>query len=205
MNLTKAQYQAALAKVHGSPARVAGMPRVEAVVPKSARRVAGGRKAQRAGSSFQKAVQASLAIPACPLVLTELPSCGARFVGKGRIIRLPIPCDLVGCVRISGRAFHADAKSLGESFATFPLTNHEMVEPHQIAHLVRMGQAGAIAGLIVESKRRDCVLWLDWEYLSCEERIPWNDPRWDILGGASHLIDFGKIARVRVEIDADAA
>lgn len=199
-NLTRSEVQSAITRAKGS-----GLPLAATVAPKSDGRVTGGRKAQRAGSVFQRVIQASLSRPYCPLVLTELPPCGARFIGRGKIIRLPMPCDLVGCVRASGRAFHADAKSLGDSYATFPLTNREMIEPHQIAHLVRMGQAGALSGLIVESKRIAQYLWLPWIFLSGRERLDWDDDCWNVLGDTTRLIDFEKINSVRVEIGAASA
>lgn len=178
--------------------RLAPTPQRPATSPPSSSLSLAARKAQSTGAGFQKVILASLSLMTCPVALEELPSCGAKFITKGRFIRLPIPCDLVGCVRGCGVAFHADAKSLGDSYATFPLTDRKKIEPHQILHLCRMGRAGAVAGMLVESKRVAMYLWLDWRHLEGRERIAWDDPCWVRLGNTGRLVNFAPIVEAEL-------
>ena len=163
-----------------------------------------GRLAQRSGSNFQKVICMSAAVAGCPIVLTELPSCGARFVGKGRIIREPMPCDFVGAVRGTGQAIHFDAKRLGPDYATIPLNNAKMFEVHQIMHLVRLADAGAIAGLLIQSDRIGRYCWFSAAYFRpiANARLAWDDACLNDLGPTTGLIDFTRLVASQVPSSA---
>lgn len=183
-NLTKAYVDAAIARGNGIE------PRQDATVQrKSTRRVAGGRKAQRAGNHLEMVISSSAGVNGCgPVVLGKLPPCGGRYVGKGKFVVQDIPCDYMGCTQ-NGRGVFMDAKSCGEKEKGMRIYS-SITKPHQIAFLIRMDALGCIAGLLVESKVRRQYFWLRGAYLGGRETIGWDDQRWVALGSTDKLIDF---------------
>lgn len=160
------------------------------------RKRASGHRAKRAGKSWEEVIALSQRDDrGRVVVLTQVPS-GCRWIGPGRQVPVKSPFDFCGCVCSTGRAICFDAKSLGESYASFPLDNPKVVEAHQIAALVEMGEAGAISGLLVRCGRCGDIRWLDWRHLSMRVRVQWSDPRWLLLGPNRGIVPFRRLIQV---------
>ena len=159
--------------------------------PSKSRRSKGAKAAQSAGKRFQDLI--ALSARNSGIELFELPSCGGRFVGRGRMINEQMPCDFIGTVRIMNLPIFFDAKSCGVKQASFPLNNPKQVEPHQIRFLMAQGRAGAIAGLLVKSERTREYLWLSWRDLDVAGCIQWHSHLWMVLGEVDKPVSFSRL------------
>lgn len=122
---------------------------------------------------------------------------GVRYLPGGKKIAVKSPVDFVGTVCATGRAIHFDAKMSAKPQGLYL----DQIEKHQIAWLVRHGEAGAIAGVLAESTKVETAgfYWIDWRNISrhigiCSAAISWGDMRW--IGDSFQTIDFGKILGV---------
>jgi len=125
--------------------------------------------------------------------IEKLPPCGGRYIGKGRLINEPIPCDFVGSIPACGKAIFFDAKSSTDD-SGFQLSDPHKLKPHQRAFLRQQADAGAVAGILVECKALGSYLWLYGESLR-HDRIGWNDDRWLDLGPTSGVVRFDWLIR----------
>lgn len=151
----------------------------------------GQRAAQAEGGSFQ--ARAAADAYTCGLTLWEIPS-GCRWRGAGAPpIPVKTPFDVFGAVPwMGGRLICFDAKRVGprSDKSGFNLRGH--ASPHQLNALTIGGEAGAVAGLLVECGPRGDVRWLDWRELRRPGNIvPWDDyGRWHLMCGIGGRIDF---------------
>jgi penicillin-binding protein-related factor A (putative recombinase) len=129
------------------------------------------------------------------LALFQIPS-GVRYgksegPGKGpRVIRVKTPFDFGGGF-INGPGFFTDAKHMGLKQAGFPVSDRKVCEPHQIAHLAFLADAGHVAGFTIESQRAGRFYWLDARDAAVaqarrDKPIRCDDPR---------LVDLGERVR----------
>lgn len=150
----------------------------------------GGARAQRSGSNFELAIMGSAAVSP-HVILYALPKCGARFTGPRESHALPMPCDFIGAVKGTGRAIVFDAKSCNDVYG-IDLANPKIVKPHQARFLLNMDECNAVAGLLVECKRRMEYRWLPGSYLvAARTFMAWHSPAWLILGPVTRHVDFG--------------
>lgn len=184
--LQRATQEAARARLRGVA------PDCTRVVQSGARR-RGGRKANAAGDSLEAQIDAAAARGDCPIALSPLPKCGARFVGRGKAKAEPIDCDRHGCVCGSGRAVFMDAKAVGTEVASMRIRDPKIVKPHQAKFLRRMAAAGAVAGLLVRCERMGDYRWLDGLHLDGGGAVGWEDPRWVVLGPTSRPLSLARL------------
>lgn len=131
--------------------------------------------------------------------LLRLPDCGGsykrnRVSGSPELRHQKMPCDFAGTVRsgpLRGTAFYADAKRCAIKTG-FDVHNRSTVKPHQREELELQGDAGAIAGLIVEATHPEVagVYWIDWRLLKERSRLAWSDPRVIRLGSNDKYVDL---------------
>ena len=124
-------------------------------------------------------------------------SAGAKWLAGGKAVRQVGPPDFIGTVVGSGRSICFEAKQSDRPNG-FPL---DMVRPHQLDYLTEQGQAGAVAGVLVESTAKRLYLWLTWGDLNGALRsglrsIPWGDGRFFELGHTSYAIPFDRVPGV---------
>ena len=127
--------------------------------------------------------------------LVKVPN-GQKYIAGGKTVPVKSPVDFMGVVRRTGQAICFDAKACS-LVRSFHISNTHNVSPHQIEFLVRHGSAGAIAGLLVESKATERFLWLGWSHIAkANEAIRWIDSRWVDLGPTTHAIQLANIPGV---------
>jgi hypothetical protein len=158
------------------------------------RRATGGRAAKRAGDNLERAIMAG-ANASGAVKLFKLPSIGGRYIARGRFVAECIPCDFVG-VLTGGKGFYFDAKSANEDAASLRVNCPDIVKAHQRAFLMAMERAGAVAGLLCESKRLGAYLWLAARDLAGDKPVRWDDYRWIRLGDTTRHVDFGPLITV---------
>jgi hypothetical protein len=145
-----------------------------------------------------------VAARADPAVRIEPIPMGARRGEGGKLFPVKTPFDCAGVVAIAphrGRAIVFDCKHCGG--AAFPLGDPAVVKEHQIAALVRQGEGGAMAGLLVERARLADYAWLDWVHLRpylvpglAPRTVHWSDPVWTVLGSTrGGAIPFANLVR----------
>lgn len=129
------------------------------------------------GNAWERVIELSARASAGRVALYHLPQSGAKFTGAGKAHSKPMPCDFIGTLR-GGRGLFFDAKStLAPNRFNY---SAQHVHDHQRAFLVRMGEAGAAAGLLVEARDSDiqAVCWINWTLLKTDEpSVEWADPR----------------------------
>jgi hypothetical protein len=139
------------------------------------------------GRGLESTVLASQAKGIC---VDKIPH-GMRHIGGGRTVPVPGPVDFMGT--LAGRSLVFDAKQCARK-TRFNLGDRTMVKPHQRERIIRHGEAGAIAGLLVEATAFGLYLWLDWRYLKHDvASIPWDDACWIELGDTAHAIRFDRL------------
>ncbi len=117
----------------------------------------------------------------------------AKRIGGGKMIQTKGPVDFSGVIVGSGRAICFDAKTCGEK--NHLDTGKDKLLEHQRQELLRMGEAGAIAGLLCLSTARQRYYWCDWRLLT--QRRP--SILWDTMadmGDAAFTIGFKRLADV---------
>jgi hypothetical protein len=125
--------------------------------------------------------------------LYQIPQ-GARRVKGGDLQAIRTPFDFSGAIKPIGRGIFFDAKHIAStdkhlSFHIGP----PLVKSHQITALVRMGEAGALAGLVVSCGPSGDIRWLDWRHLREGACVPWDCGDWIILSKTDDPIGFGKL------------
>jgi hypothetical protein len=150
------------------------------------------RTATRRGNSFERAARVVIERH---VELAAVPRMGGRMIKGGKMIADKAPCDFVGAIRGTGQLFIADAKSC--SLRT--RFDYCQIEDHQRDELIRLGMAGAIAGVIVEASAVDFCrcFWIDWRVLAADinaSSIAWTDER---------LIELGSSGRGERDMDAE--
>jgi penicillin-binding protein-related factor A (putative recombinase) len=123
----------------------------------------------------------------------------ARRIGGGQMVAVKGPVDFSGTVKGSGRSIRFDAKTCAQ-VTRFPIGNRDHFPEHQRQCLIRHGEAGAVAGLLVEATSLGMYLWLEWPALvgTLPASISWDDSRWVDLGPTTHAIRFNRIPGVIV-------
>lgn len=136
------------------------------------------------------------------IIQVEKTSAGMQWVRRGaQTIAIPIkgPVDFVGVVCGTGRAICFDAKQCALK-GGFPIGNKKLIPKHQREYLIRQGNAGAIAGLLVEASHpsQQAFYWLGWRFVLHHEcSVPWKaDGVWVWLGDTKHAIKFENIPGV---------
>lgn len=117
------------------------------------------------------------------VALLNIPRIGAKQIGKDRLIRQKVACDICGTIKGSGRSFVTDVKHC-DAKARFTFSTY--AKQHQIDELIAQGAAGAVAGLLVESSAIKAWFWIPWHCLK-ETGIDWMDDRNIIIGPTTHL------------------
>jgi penicillin-binding protein-related factor A (putative recombinase) len=153
------------------------------------------------GRPCESAILASQQLGVVTLVKTN----PGFIVGAGGARATVGVCDFIGAVRRSGLGFFCEAKMTANPRG-FPIFDAMKSRRHQVEFLGRMGDAGAIAGVIVEGTAPgiEAYYWLDWSALqriwlggtgglggAC---IPWD--RMLRLGDNKHYIRFELIPGV---------
>jgi hypothetical protein len=97
------------------------------------------------------------------VALLNIPRLGARVCRAG-LLPTSVACDLCGTIVGTGRAFVCDVKHCLEPDR---FTFSKYVKLHQLVELNSQGNAGAVAGLMVEAahESRKCWFWIDWQHL----------------------------------------
>lgn len=143
------------------------------------------------GKSFETVILASQR----DVVRLERIEQAAKRIGKGRMIPLKSPCDFTGTVVGTGRAITFDAK-VCDLANRFPCGNRDHVPAHQIEHLIRHGEAGAIAGLLIWATKRCRYFWMDWRFLSKSPSLEWSHVAMVELGDDARTVDFHRVPGV---------
>lgn len=151
-----------------------------------------GKTANRTGKSFQKIIAASSGRG--NVIVMELPKCGGFFIGPKQFIHQKIPCDFIGSIRSPRAALFFDAKSFGASQRSFPVNDAKLVKPHQHLFLRTMAEWGAVAGFLVEVRRRRQYLWLSAAGLERNAPVEWSDVRWVVVGRTGELVNLDLLA-----------
>jgi hypothetical protein len=126
------------------------------------------------------------------LSLVKVPN-GTKYLAGGKTIPVKSPVDYMGTVTGAGKSICFDAKKCA-LVKSFPIGNRDHFPPHQREMLIRQGEAGAIAGLLVESEAAERFLWLGWAHIGwATESIAWIDSRWVDCGPTTHAIQFRNI------------
>jgi hypothetical protein len=89
-----------------------------------------------------------------------------------------------------------------DSRTSFPklVGNRDHLPEHQRFHLIRHGEAGAVAGVLIWATAVGRYFWLDWHTLkglSDTPSIPWTFPTIVDLGSDKFNVDFAKVPGVR--------
>jgi hypothetical protein len=162
-----------------------------------------------------KSLESLIAISGRGVVdIEKLPKCGGFFIGRKvrsnpslapsyakeppAFVSQRIGCDFMGTVIGSGRGIFFDAKQCALA-TSFPLSNTHNIKDHQREFLIRMGRAGAISGLIVESTVKRTILWLGWQELAGDVKsIRWDRWAWwpPLAQGLNATIDFRKLIAI---------
>lgn len=151
-------------------------------------RAKGGVTANHNGKVFEEFI--ALTARGGPLALKQLPKCGGRFIGAGKMVNEEMPCDFIGCVRGTGRAVFFDAKVVGDG--GLEVGNEKIVKPHQLQFLRSAAEAGAIAGFLVKAAGAGVYLWLP--AAAAERRtFDWADPAWVQLGEIGRGLDWERL------------
>lgn len=144
------------------------------------------------GSSFELLILAS---QRNVVRLEHLPQCGAKFIGRGRVIKQRMPYDFSGVVVGKRWAIAFDAKAC-HNVTLFPVGARDHFPEHQRAALIRQGEGGAVAGLMVSAELHRTVYWLDWRFLQAREpSIRWDDPRLVLVAAPGKMIDFEQVVK----------
>ncbi len=145
------------------------------------------KRARSTGPEFESLIQ--LSARSCPrLAIEQLPRAGAQFIGPGKYIPKPVPCDFIGV--IAGMPLFFDAKSNQGENAFKDWNNPSVVKPHQREFLIRMGRAGAVSGILAEASDMARVYWMPWQVLlQLTPSFPWDDPR-------LYLVDYVRLGQV---------
>lgn len=132
-------------------------------------------KLGKPGATLERLVMSDQGFSGCPVVLTQV-SQSARRIGPKPTDVVPIkgPCDFFGTVKRTGRAIVFDAKHCNRK-SSFD-ANGKKVLPHQVRELIRHGEAGAIAGLLVMDWQGR-LYWVGWQKLISRPA----SYRWDSL------------------------
>jgi hypothetical protein len=127
--------------------------------------------------------------------LVKVPN-GVRWLPGGKTIPVKSPVDFSGTLD-GGRHIVFDAKEC--ALPDYFEVNAAKVAAHQIAELVRHGQQGAVAGLLIEATAHGTLHWLNWTRLvDCPPSL-----RWDaipVVGLASKAVSWRGVARVAGEV-----
>ena len=145
------------------------------------------------------AATASGGNPVCSIF--RIPN-GARFVGKGQIVAVPSPFDFAGAFIPSGRGLFFDAKSVAADSKINGLRvgAANIVKPHQIEALCRLGNTGAVAGFLVMAGPVGRWLWLPAHCAMHRRRTTkWGDVWWVDLGSAGEVPNFAKLSTLVME------
>lgn len=156
---------------------------------------ASGRQRQRNGAELEDRCLTWAGLSG--IELFKIPQ-GARRIRGGDMIAIQTPFDFAGAVKIGGRCIVFDAKNIDKSDKHQSFTvGLPLVKLHQIESLRRMGQAGAIAGLLISCGPRDDIRWLHWRELVYGAVIAWDSRFWDILSmPISEPIGFRKLLEI---------
>jgi hypothetical protein len=87
---------------------------------------------------------------------------GMKRVGGGKSFAVKQAVDYFGTF-VGGRSLVFDAKHSRD--ASFDFSNEKVMKRHQIEAIIRHGQAGAVAGVLVDSMRVGW-LWFSWRELT---------------------------------------
>jgi hypothetical protein len=123
----------------------------------------------------------------------------AKRIGGGKMVPVRGPVDFVGTVCGYGRAIVLDAK-MCDLAGRYPVGNRDHLPEHQRFYLIRHGEAGAIAGVLIWATAVGRYFWLDWHALKGlrdTPSIPWNFPMLTDLGSDKFNVDFAKVPGVR--------
>jgi hypothetical protein len=121
----------------------------------------------------------------------------AKRLPGGRMVAKRGPVDFTGTVCANGLSIRFDAKKC-DLVHRFPIGNLDHFPAHQRVSLIRHGEAGAIAGLLVEATALGEFRWLGWRAIAAitAPSLPWADERWVVLGPTTHAIRFERIPGV---------
>jgi hypothetical protein len=145
------------------------------------------------GKSLERAVVASQQLGIVTLVKTEP---GIAF-GRGGSVRatLGLP-DFLGVIRGTGRAIVFDAKEC-DAPKGFPLAK---LKPHQADLIMRWGDAGACAGVLIEATAARQFFWWTWASLQARWTMRAVTVSWAemaAIGDSTHLIKFDRIPELQ--------
>lgn len=100
---------------------------------------------------------------------------GVQWLPGGRTVPKRGPVDFSGVFTGTGRAIYFDTKECeGVNVLT---TSTSTLPEHQRLELIRLGHAGALAGLLCLRTRTDELYWADWRLL-IDDR---PSIRWDVM------------------------
>lgn len=121
----------------------------------------------------------------------------AAKLGGSPVIPIKGPVDYVGTVCGIGRSICFDGK-MCKLANYFPVGKRDHFTPEQRDYLIEQGQAGAIAGLLIEATALKKFFWLAWDNLPPQHvsSIQWTDERLIYLGDTFHIIRFDRIPGV---------
>jgi len=178
--------------------------RTSDIFPTSAQRR--GRNAFAAGAGLEVDVLAAQSDSRGPVVLLfQIPN-GGRVINRPdkdgekerEFIQTKSPFDFAGVVYGRGVGIFFDAKNVAKDAHRNGLEVHlpRIVKPQQKEHLSRLGNAGAIAGILVHCGPRGDFRWLPHYALYHTESVKWDNPAWFVLGDDKHKIDFRRLVQL---------
>lgn len=134
------------------------------------------------------------------VVLLKVPN-GVQYLPGGKTVPKAGPVDFVGLHLPTKRMVILDAKQC-DLVHRFPVGNTSSVKPHQIAELIRFGEAGAVSGLLIESTRHRRLHWLPWQMLMrCPPSYPWASiPE---IGPSTHAVQWDKVLAAAATAEKD--
>lgn len=116
-----------------------------------------------------------------------------------QIVQTKSIVDWIGTVCGTGRAIFFDTKQ--GAIPTRLDVGPDHFPAHQRDFLIKMGQAGAVSGLLAEATDPSVAayFWIDWTHLleGSIRSFRWDDPRLTPLGPRTHCIRFEAIPTLK--------
>jgi hypothetical protein len=144
-----------------------------------------------------KVLESTIVASVAGLIVLDHHGHEAKRLPGGRMVAKRGMVDFTGTIRPHGRGIRFDAKTCG-LVRSFPIGNVDHFPRHQRDNLIRHGEAGAVAGLLVEATALGEFRWLGWQNIDDIKTpsLAWDDVRWVVLGPTSHVIRFERIPGV---------
>jgi penicillin-binding protein-related factor A (putative recombinase) len=141
------------------------------------------------GRALERTILASQSL----VTLVKVPH-GMKYLRGGKTVGVKTLTDFAGVVKGTGQGIFFDAK-MCELKNGFPIGNRSHFSEYQRQFLIRMGAAGAIAGLLVECKAHQMYAWLDWTTLEkCRApSLAWDAAGWRWLGMTTYAVNFEQL------------